>query len=96
MGWKDLGWTDYSTFNVHKGWKRPDGKVDKEGATFTTSLDAIVGEIRRRELNYSVSQRSKEATAAIGHIDNCKYEAAPTAPLALCAALMAYLKESRP
>ncbi len=70
---------------------------------FTTSLDAIVGEIERRGIDYSVNKIGSNAEASLGidgegesqcwMIQDTKGQ---TAPLALCAALIQYLKESRP
>jgi len=59
---------------------------------FTTSLDAITGEIERRERGKWECGRTKENThwAELGPRF---YVEASTAPLALCRALIAYLEE---
>lgn len=61
---------------------------------FTTSLDAIVGEIERRGLFTGTELRPRKNASVRWrcHVGDFVHSA-PTAPLALCAALLAYLEE---
>jgi hypothetical protein len=109
---KALGWKRVYDGNTHVqtrtglkmvrvyDWQHPDYPHPGEGwgvKPYTTSLDAIVGEIEARGLDYTVSNtkqanvhKAKRAFALV------KDDAAQgdTAQLALCAALLAYLKEN--
>lgn len=64
---------------------------------FTTSLDAIVAEIKARGLMYQLIWIGKGKDKAIGEVGPPLNQAtaryAATEALALCAALLAYLKE---
>jgi hypothetical protein len=70
---------------------------------WTTSLNAIVGEIEARELKFMIGPciksgywaRVRDEVVSIGSGNDAK-KPGLTAPLALCAALLAYLKEQRP
>ena len=85
----------------------PDGSVKQlvindRLPLFTTSIDAIVKEIERRGLYFSFMKNVNDDTyQAIvfgvsskdeNHIAGLKEDSHPTAPLALCYALIAYLK----
>jgi hypothetical protein len=81
------------------GWK------DKNGhrllLPFTTSLDAIVAEIEARGLCWGIMLTPEKTYSAqietwIAGTRRFKTSEYPTAPLALCTALLAYLKEGKP
>jgi hypothetical protein len=67
---------------------------------YTTSLDAIVAEIEARGLVYQIANYGGSCRAAVGvdgnFLETCRQgEAKPSQPaLALCAALLTYLKEN--
>ena len=65
---------------------------------FTTSLDAIVAEIEARGLAWFVQNNASEEGVNeeyFAEVDNQRFSAhASSAPLALCAALLQFLKES--
>ena len=91
-------------------WERPIDHMllnDDELPRFTTSLDAIVAEIEARGLWWQVKfapavrkdWEDTQANAGLGEQGRDaigKWADASTAPLALCAALLADLKEQRP
>lgn len=68
----------------------------KECPAFTTSLDAIVAEIEARELTWEAGHYGHgfyaRVQGGIGKLGSWVNKE-KTAPLALCAALLAYLKE---
>ena len=96
---KALGWYAGKVKGQWWNWKRPSDHMplnDYEIPHFTTSLDAIVGEIEARKLAWAVGSSQKDTEARVGKtFDASKtyfIEQAKTAPLALCHALLAYLK----
>lgn len=95
---KALGW---KVMDRHPTlWRNPEDfrEVTEELPNWTTSLDAIVAEIEARGLSFRIVSsvtpkgRPKMYEGEIRGYEVC-YE--PGAPLALCAALLAYLKESK-
>lgn len=94
---KALGWTYDGTWSYP--WKRPTTTQRQfRPPHFTTSLDAIVAEVEARGLEWGVCNGgSTGGTAAVGKPgaplpSNALGE---TPALALCAALLAFLKETR-
>ncbi len=95
-----LGWRPKMVTPTHKQWVRGNERMDYWPPAYTISLDAIMGEITRLKLDVFLAnslnlELENQWKATIGkHRSNYKHAEAPTAPLALCLALMAYLKES--
>lgn len=101
---KALGWKSQRQRTVLRWWKPgEDQSFDASYGLprFTTSLDAIVAEIEARGLQWEAHNtmigkgQAWAAVAKEGYWDDTKTKdiEADTAPLALCAALLAYLKE---
>lgn len=78
-------WRNKSTGNNHH-WPTP--------PRFTTSLDAIVSEIESRGVGWQIIKSDGIYYGAVG-LPARKEFSETTAPLALCAALLAYLKENK-
>ena len=108
---KALGWKRYRTPTKKMCWKKPPFRwhthfwIEKLPA-FTTSLEIIVGEIeahqpqkgyRGWDVKFCVpgSRCEREPFYRASVFSRPDFEAS-TAPLALCSALLAYLKEPRP
>jgi len=91
-----LGWTRHP--NIATGgdfWVDSKGERtsdDYSPPRFTVSLDAIVAELDRLHFNYSLHVKGLVVFATV---NTTPYTQADTAPLALCAALLAYLKEPK-
>jgi hypothetical protein len=94
---KALGWKPYHPRHKHNeqywgnGLYGDRSRENYGPPAFTTSLDAIVGEIEARGLDGYVLNRGVKTWQAFFH--GKKIYDANTAPLALCAALLAFIKE---
>lgn len=99
----ELGWKWQARMPARKFWKAPQASPhhsrDYWPPSYTTSLDAIVAEIEARGLVWYVERffvpPSKYYFQAIVEKQGAPRlpQSADTAPLALCEALLAYLKE---
>ena len=100
LGWKRMkGRTISRTTSIY--WTFPGagrGRSQKQPPHFTTSLDAIVAEIEAWELAWFVQNNASEEGVNeeyFAEVDNQRFSAhASSAPLALCAVLLQFLKES--
>ena len=103
LGWKNLGSRKIGSVIkpiTHKGWWYPNGDFFSYATPppFTTSLDAIVAEIEAREVTWLVENGLGIEGDGGPHYyaevqgNHCSARA-DTAPLALCQALLSYLKE---
>lgn len=73
-------------------------ELHKTVPAFTTSLDAIVAEIEARGLRWQMTAETAKgwAEAYVGrYLSSAQTAKEKTPALALCAALLAYLKETR-
>ena len=92
LGWKYKGSNPYGIDR----WQMPGAKlvITRTAPRFTTSLDAIAAEVDARGLFWEAGRGTQarifEKPDAFGLLATGK---GPTAPLALCRALLAYLKE---
>ena len=95
---KALGWLSLKGYPKWQ-MRAPDGEI-RNCPNFTTSLDAIVAEIEERGLFWSVDHEPNPDLKSIQGDSKAvvqRYGAhGKTAPLALCAALLTYLKEGKP
>lgn len=90
LGWKAVKFRMTSSHNVSLKGLRPGGtKTPCAAPAFTTSLDAIVAEIEARVLPLTCHV---DKTGAWAEVDSHR-EYGATLPLALCAALLTYIKE---
>jgi len=96
FGWVRVEWrkTAHGAMRLSGIDPKLKGKTPYNVPEFTTSLDAITGEIEARGLSWTIStDDSGERNgywAQVGGIDSQQFAA--TAPLALCAATLAYFK----
>jgi len=101
---KALGWKlTHRQTKAACGWTSPSGELSYGTSSswpkWTTSLDAIVAEIEARKLRWTVHNSIGPYYAFVGKwgSGDMRQMNAPhaTAPLALCAALLAYLKSTK-
>lgn len=88
---KALGWLSLKGYPKWQ-MRAPDGEI-RNCPNFTTSLDAIVAEIEARGLDWCLSENFSDSCGASVELSSAKEK---TPALALCAALMAYLKKGKP
>ena len=73
-------------------WWRGNADTLDHAPAFTTSLDAIVAEIEARGLPYTLDHNGMKYWGACVGEQKLPDKASASAPLALCAALIAYLE----
>lgn len=95
---KALGWVcKYPHRLNNAGWRKPGDVGLHRLPFFTTSLDAIVAEVEARGLKWAVANldQKRKPLAWVRKFHSNQAEARSLTPaLALCAALLAYLKEN--
>ncbi len=91
---KALGWKRVKgTVKGFWAWEGPDGVRHSAPWHFTTSLDAIVAEIKSRKLQWDYNDDERQQAYVYKHGNGCEGKGSCPAE-ALCAALLAYLKEA--
>lgn len=94
---KKLGWKRGEIYATILGqsmyeWISPEGRGNGNVPSFTTSLDAIVGEIEARGLDWAGYTFVDGFCAEVSGDKMRSEEMDTTTPLALCRALIAYLE----
>ncbi len=101
-----LGWTRKKAHSFgsrpNMAWLSPEGMFNgQEIPSYTTSFEVVIAVLASRHLSYTIKQISVlPADAQVfdlvtAGVSNAKVYRAKTAPLALCEALLAYLKEKK-
>ncbi len=94
LGWKyeKEFWNKKLKYRVPAGWETPEGRVHAFVPHFTTDLNVITAEITRLDLRWTYSSRMGAGTVGPQDHRGIRTAFVNSAPMALCEALVNYLK----